>query len=623
MLPTSMNHQEKNLQRKIRRIESRRLQCEAVSRTFSWLRLTVVLLGGVLTWVSGVQFGPPGAWAVFIFFLFVFVVIVSLHRRIDRWQLKFSLWRSLQTEQLARLTLDWVRVPAPAAPSPALTPLAVDLDLTGERSLHHLLDMAVTRQGSLRLAEWLTAGAPDLSMLNSRQRLVSELKAMPRFSQRFILSYRLVSQEPLDADHLLAWLHTPLQSNTLNKFLPLASALAGLNLAFFLLNLAGYLPAFWLLSGLAYLGLYIASQRVIGGFLDSVLRLDQALERFHPLLLFIERSNLGRSPQLAELCAPFIRGNNRPSIVLRQVKWITAAVGLRMNPVLGFILNMIVPWDFWVAWLAASQRTRLSRLLPSWLDCFHDLEALISLGNFAHHHPDYAFPDISFRSSEQPVFSTRQMGHPLLSARHRVPNDFHARQLGEIQLITGSNMAGKSTFIRAIGINMCLAFAGGPVCAASLTAIPFRLYTCIRVTDSLADGFSYFYAEVRRLKGLLDAVFLQEKSPHPPLKEGFPVLYLIDEIFRGTNNRERLAGSRAFVKALIGSQALGFIATHDLELAAFAESYTQVHNFHFRDTVQDGKLAFDFLIRPGPSPTTNALRIMALEGLPVENPESP
>jgi DNA mismatch repair ATPase MutS len=172
-------------------------------------------------------------------------------------------------------------------------------------------------------------------------------------------------------------------------------------------------------------------------------------------------------------------------------------------------------------------------------------------------------------------------------------------------------MAGKSTFIRTVGINLCLAYAGAPVDAAELQTVAFRLYTCIRISDSLGDGFSYFYAEVKRLKGLLDSL-----QPNP---SGLPLLYLVDEIFRGTNNRERLIGSRAYVKALIGAAGVGLIATHDLDLAQLADNHPQARNLHFRDEVAGGKLTFDYRLRPGPSPTTNALKIMEMEGLPVDS----
>jgi DNA mismatch repair ATPase MutS len=167
--------------------------------------------------------------------------------------------------------------------------------------------------------------------------------------------------------------------------------------------------------------------------------------------------------------------------------------------------------------------------------------------------------------------------------------------------------------VRTLGVNLCLAYAGAPVDALRFESRPFRLYTCIRINDSLGDGFSYFYAEVRRLKGLLEAL----RDPAASL----PLLYLIDEIFRGTNNRERLIGSQAFVRALIGQPGVGLIATHDLELAALAQEHAQAKNVHFSDQVLEGRLAFDYKLRPGVSPTTNALRIMAMEGLPIPNSE--
>ena len=175
-------------------------------------------------------------------------------------------------------------------------------------------------------------------------------------------------------------------------------------------------------------------------------------------------------------------------------------------------------------------------------------------------------------------------------------------------MLTGSNMSGKSTFLRTLGVNLCLAFAGSPVNAACLRTVPFRLFTCINVSDSVTDGMSYFYAEVRRLKALLQA--LQEEHP-------YPLFLLIDEIFRGTNNRERLIGSRAYVQALTGDNGVGMISTHDLELVSLVNEVAGIRHCHFREEVQDGRMVFDYQLRPGPCPTTNALKIMQLEGLPV------
>jgi DNA mismatch repair ATPase MutS len=169
-------------------------------------------------------------------------------------------------------------------------------------------------------------------------------------------------------------------------------------------------------------------------------------------------------------------------------------------------------------------------------------------------------------------------------------------------------MSGKSTFLRTIGINLCLAQAGAPVCAHSCEWTWSRLACCIRVDDSLDAGLSFFYAEVKRLKAILDAT--KDRT-------GPPVLFLIDEIFKGTNNRERLIGSRAYITALSHGHGFGLVSTHDLELADLESEVPSLINAHFQETVSAGALQFDYRLRPGPCPTTNALRIMELEGLPI------
>jgi hypothetical protein len=450
---------------------------------------------------------------------------------------------------------------------------------------------------------------------------VRELAGVPRFRNRLRLIFRKLSREPLDGDKLVEWLSTPYPEQRLRQVLPWATVLAFSNIVLFVFYSAGLLPPLWIITSVAYAAVYFSNQSLTGKFLEAVFDLDGELGKFQPLLRFLEMFPYAARQSLRAQSAPFLGETDRPSQRLRQLKWVAAMAGLRMNPAMGVILNVLSPWDFWAAWLASGQRKRMAALLPGWLEAFHHLEALMSLGEFAALHPEYTFPKI--RLVEKPaektiegnpappaVFAARAMGHPLIPSERKVCNDLQIQTLGELLVITGSNMAGKSTFIRTVGVNLCLAYAGGPVNAAQLQTLPFRLYTCIRISDSLGDGFSYFYAEVKRLKGLLDALQSDET--------GMPLLYLVDEIFRGTNNRERLIGSRAYVKALIGAAGVGLIATHDLDLATLAEIHPQARNVHFRDEVADGKLTFDYRLRPGPSPTTNALKIMQLEGLPSE-----
>src|SRR6185503_17487900 len=187
---------------------------------------------------------------------------------------------------------------------------------------------------------------------------------------------------------------------------------------------------------------------------------------------------------------------------------------------------------------------------------------------------------------------------------YKICNDVAMDEQLRTVILTGSNMAGKSTFLRTVGVNLCLAYAGAPVNADRLQTSLFRLFTCIKVSDSVQDGLSYFYAEVKRLKQLLTAAEKQND---------LPVMFLIDEIFRGTNNRERHIGSHAFIRALSGcSNAVGLIATHDLELTKLADEIPGIANFHFREEVGAGRMVFDYRLHPGPCPTTNALKIMQL-----------
>ena len=613
------------IQRHLQRLERKLVRCESISRRYSWVRLAVFLAGGAASWGAAVLFGALAGWITFFTAAILFTGIHILHRRVDAWAESFRIWLAIYREQAARLALDWEHIPRQSDPTGEINiDQALDLDLTGPRSLHTLLDTTISRQGSQRLAAWLTTGTPDPQKITARQAVVRELSGLARFRNRLALIFRKLSREPLDGDKLLGWLKTPYPESRLRQVLVWATLLVIVNDVLFILFVAGRLPPLWILSTLAYAGVYFANQSLTGEFMAALVRLDGGLAWFRPLLHYLEGFHYGDKQALQKQCAAFSVAANRPSKRLRQLQFITALAGLRMNPLVGLVLNLLTPWDFWVAWLANRQRRGMAGLLPVWLEALHELEALIALGESAALHPGYAFPTIMpVQAFEQktlkghaagqastPVFEACRMGHPLLPPDRKVCNDLQMQQLGGLLIITGSNMSGKSTFLRTLGINLCLAYAGGPVDAAALQTLPFRLYTCIRISDSLTDGFSYFYAEVKRLKGLLDAL--------RPDQTGLPLLYLVDEIFRGTNNRERLIGSRAYVKALIGAGGIGLIATHDLDLATLAENQPRARNVHFRDDVADGQLTFDYRLRPGPSPTTNALKIMQIEGLPVE-----
>jgi DNA mismatch repair ATPase MutS len=321
----------------------------------------------------------------------------------------------------------------------------------------------------------------------------------------------------------------------------------------------------------------------------------------------LETVSYGRTPHLAQLCRPFHQSGQKPSNFLKRLNRIVNATGLRGNPVFALLLNILFPYDIFFAYKLQRARQELAGKLPGWMDIWFELEALASLANLGYLNPHYTFPTFNAEGNAD-LFQSHQMGHPLLPDTQKVCNDFTIDHTGFIGILTGSNMSGKSTFLRTAGINLVLAYSGGPVDAAHLQTAFFRLHTCIRISDSITSGISHFYAEVKCLKSLMDTL----KADHT-----LPLFYLIDEIFQGTNNLERLTGSRSFIRALADQRGVGLISTHDLELAQLAEEIPSLNNYHFKDTVSDGRLLFDYHIQPGPSPTTNALKIMALEGLPI------
>jgi hypothetical protein len=603
MDPSKRANREQAHLNQIQRLERRLVRLQGLSRRYSWLRLGIVLLGGLGTWLAATRLGIAWAWGTFFTFLAIFVLVALLHRRLEGWIEKFRLWREIKMTHLARLNLDWERLPEPQS-SPGRSPLAIDLDLVGPRSLHHLLDIAVSQEGSQQLADWLGNPVADPDQITEHQETVKELIPLVPFRDRLSLTFRLVSREQLQGARLLGWLAEDLPAGRLKWLLPVASLWVAVNLVLFVLNILDQIPAYWIVSLTLYFIFYNLNAGQFKPFFEAMVNLDGELSKFRPLLRLLEEYPLEGKPSLLRLLASLHEGSSRPSKQLRKIQLATAGVGLRMNPVVGLLINLVLPWDFIFAYLAAAYRQEIRIVLPVWFRSLSNLEALISLANFAHLNPDYTFPKIS--RGEEPIFQAEAIGHPLIPAKQKIHNNFQVDALGKVALITGSNMSGKSTFIKTIGVNLCLAYTGGPVDAESFHSLPFRLHTCIRISDSLTDGFSYFYAEVKCLKNLLDELSGDEQ----------PLLYLIDEIFRGTNNRERLIGSRAYLRTVAGMAGIGFVATHDLELTSLAEENPLVSNYHFRDEVEAGRLVFDYTIHPGPSPTTNALKIMAMEGLP-------
>ncbi len=633
------------LRRQIKRLERRISKLRKRSDGLTRWRLAtflVVLLAGtaiLLTW---------GAlpWAVIsLILLLPFFLTVGWHRQVESSIIRHRLLRDLKQTQLARLTLDWDQIPAEQmVHTDQDHPFAHDLDLIGDRSLSRLLDVSITQEGGQRLRDWLLETEPDPNRTKVRQTNVRELIQMPAFRDRLVLNATLAGDsagaEPRASNRsglgqgraggkwsgqrLLDWLNSRTETKTLRRVLILSLLLVPVNLLLLAGYWVGWLPPFWIASWFVYAALLFSQSRTVEPLFRDASYIHDSLRQLAAVFDTLEKRSFAGKPGLLLLLHPLRQGSRRPSKQMQRANRLLVAVSLRINPVVGILLNVFFPWDIFFGYRMELFKRDLAGFLPGWLDLWYELEALNGLANFGYLNPGAPFAEIITLSPETdtlaedrnqvleeavPPFRAFNIGHPLIAAEDRIGNDFTVDFIGEITIVTGSNMAGKSSFLRTIGVNIRLGLAGAPVLADSLTLLPFRVAASITVTDSVTDGFSFFYAEVRRLKALLEEL----NRPNP-----YPLFFLIDEIFRGTNNRERLIGSRSYVNALLGSFGTGAIATHDLELVKLADVNSDIRNSHFRDDVRGELMVFDYKLHKGPCPTTNALRIMELAGLPVD-----
>jgi hypothetical protein len=479
-------------------------------------------------------------------------------------------------------------------------PYARDLDLFGRASLFELLCTARTRAGEEALAKWLLAPAtPD--EVQARQAAVVDLSGRLDFRESLAILGEDVALGVRPAQ-LVAWGETP--AAFASGMIPIA---------------APVLAAAWILSVVAWqvwgasgwvvlvttainLGL---SYRVRGHLDHEAHAAEEAcadLKLLSHVLTAFERESF-TSPRLLQLQARLKEGGVLPSKAIaqlnRRVEYLESAHNLFvrvLDPVIFYRLQFVFATERW--------RKRFGLSLRVWLETVGDLEALAALGGYTYEHPEDVFPEFN---DQAPCFEAEGLAHPLVPRTRAVSNDLRLNRDLQLMIVSGPNMAGKSTFLRAIGVNAVLAQSGAPVRAVRLKLSPLTVTASICVLDSLEGGISRFYAEIHRLKQILD------------LTSGrAPVLFLLDELLSGTNSHDRLIGTRSFVRKLVEQGAVGLVSTHDLALTAIPQEIgSRAINCHFEDHLKEGQLGFDYKLYPGIVQTSNALALMRSIGLEV------
>ena len=401
---------------------------------------------------------------------------------------------------------------------------------------------------------------------------------------------------------------------------------AWLDAPFFVSNrkwlvLSLYLMPFWIATGLLLWIFYFPWQVAILFFVPPALILRNTLKQvnqthlqtthaektlayYAKLIAHIEGQTF-QHQKLKQLQQVFTSENKPASEAIHNLSYIIAQLNVRYN-IFAIFLNIGALWDLQWVFRLEKWKTREKKRLLQWFEALAEFEALASIATLYFNHPDWVFPTIH----DSPVVNAKGIGHPLIHASKRIDNDIDIPTLGHIKLITGSNMAGKSTFLRTTGLNIVLAMCGAPVCAKEFALPRLQVYTSMRTQDALHESTSSFYAELKRLKFIIEAVETPGADPHP--------FFLLDEILKGTNSVDRHTGSKALIKQLIFSKGSGLIATHDLELGHLeASSGGAIENLCIEVEIKEGKLYFDYKLKKGVSQSFNATLLMRNMGINI------
>ena len=493
-------------------------------------------------------------------------------------------------------------------------PYVADLDVFGSHSLYQLLNRTTTESGGERLAGWLSEAASE-AVIRERQRAVQELMPKLAWRQEFQAAGQHFTNSQSDFRKLLAWLDEPVHLLPhATKYRAVSVILAVLTTLALLYHMRFAYASDFLLNSLPLIAMVIVNVLFLKRFkyvaeeiINSTHENVKTLGGYQALIGKIEAEEF-ESPRLQQLQAAFRQDNFSASQEINTLKKILEIAQLKGTKSTGDnklypIINIL--WLIDPHWIIRAERwkTRNRTYVKAWADAVGTFETLSSLAGFAYANPTYTFPAV--REGACTIrFDT--LGHPLLPPDRRVCNDFSLRSSDNIVMITGSNMAGKSTFLRTVGANLVLALAGAPCCARAGEVTVMQLFSSMRTQDNLEEGVSSFYAELKKIEQLLKLI-----------QSGQPIFFLLDEMFKGTNSKDRHRGGFSLIKQLEELNAFGIISTHDLELADEAGKHALVTNYSFNSDIREGEMTFDYHLTPGPCRDFNASELMRRSGIKI------
>ncbi len=569
-------------------------------RWTAFFRFMVFVVGTALT-IYLFKIDNIPAFIVLVTSITTFLAVIIFHGKLKRKKKNLSFLIDINNEEIQRLNFKTDGLDGGNEFVDNRHYYSSDLDIFGEKSLFQYLNRSATVIGKIKLATWLKNKAKK-EEIEERQKAISELKDKLDWRQQFQATGRIQVESRNDSKEILDWLNKDVNfaGKRIYKFLLLF--LPFITIIAFILSIFVIPAKIPILLGIFQL-LFIGSHlKKINYEHSTTTKKLKLIKKYANLIAKIENESFS-SERLNYLKQKLKKDNTSAGENIQKLSSIISYFDNRLNMLAAIFLNGLLLWDLQCVVRLEKWRKKYSKEFPLWFDVISEIDALSGIAGFYYNDSNLCFPIIS---DDNFYLKAENLGHPMIPDTERVPNDFEINGLSKFFIITGSNMAGKSTFLRTVGVNMILAMTGAPVCASNFQFSIIQIFTSMRITDDLSNRESTFYAELKRLEQIINEVEKQD------------VFILLDEILKGTNSKDKLKGSKALIKQLIKEKSTGIIATHDLELAKLEDEFKQnIFNYNFEVDIDKGQFNFDYKLKNGVCKILNATELMKKMGVKV------
>lgn len=548
--------------------------------------------------VAGIYFGYPNTQIIIgsiVIGIIAFIFLVTRHSNITYTKNKLQKLIELNQLELDVFDDDFGKLDSGAEFIDTSHPYSHDIDLFGERSFFQYLNRTKTQAGKGKLATILTNNS--IEAIKSKQEAIKDLSQTPKWRQEFSAIASLV-KVTVAVPVIKKWLqnYQPFIPKILRVLPTIFSVISLVLLVLLFLEIITFkIFITWFFVGLGITGTKL---KKINTLYNESGQIKDTFEQYYKLVDQIEKTTFS-SPLLQQKQKNVINGKEKASSVLKEFAGILNAFDQRNNMLFGALANGLMLWDILQSYRIEKWVTANHDKVDQWFDVIAFFDAYNSLGNFTFNNPNYIFPTLTTTNT---IIKAEALGHPMLSSQKRVDNDITIDK-EQFFIITGANMAGKSTFLRTVALQIVMSNTGLPICVKSCEYRPIKLITSMRTSDSLSDDASYFFSELTQLKKIVDALAKDE------------YFIILDEILKGTNSKDKAAGSRKFVEKLVANTATGIIATHDLSLCEIASELPEVKNRFFDAQIIDDELYFDYKFKDGICQNMNASFLLKKMGI--------